>query len=243
MQARLSDPSSATMLRSFSSKVHLYLGTGSATRREILAREGFTFEVHKANIDEKAFGDRAADPEDLVRLLAVEKSRAILRQWQQQSSSLPAPPISHRIPLLLTADQVVVCRGRILEKPRDLQEAKAFVSLYNGQTCSTVGSILLHLLPSPLLSASQSLENSPQLREAIGVEKATIHFDQIPEEVVDRLLSDGQALHCAGGLMIEHPLLQPYIKRIDGTMDSVMGLSCELLEKLLLELDLPLPQS
>eukprot|EP00981_Chlorochromonas_danica_P010410 scaffold3216_cov177-Ochromonas_danica.AAC.2 len=182
MQGRLSDPSSTTLLRSFSSKVHLYLGTGSATRREILAREGFTFEVHKANIDEKAFGDRAADPDDLVRLLAIEKSRAILRQWQLSSSPSPTPAPSithHRIPLLLTADQVV----------------------------------------------------------------ATIHFDQIPEEVVDRLLSDGQALHCAGGLMVEHPLLQPYIKRIDGTMDSVMGLSCELLEKLLIELDLPLPQS
>eukprot|EP01039_Chlorochromonas_danica_P000581 gene581-626_t len=240
MQGRLSDPSSTTLLRSFSSKVHLYLGTGSATRREILAREGFTFEVHKANIDEKAFGDRAADPDDLVRLLAIEKSRAILRQWQLSSSPSPTPAPSithHRIPLLLTADQVVVCRGKILEKPRDLQEAKAFVSLYNNHSCSTVGSILLHLLPSPLLSTSQSL------REVIGVEKATIHFDQIPEEVVDRLLSDGQALHCAGGLMVEHPLLQPYIKRIDGTMDSVMGLSCELLEKLLIELDLPLPQS
>ncbi len=39
-------------------------------------------------------------------------------------------------------------------------------------------------------------------------------------------------VQCAGGLMIEHPLLQPYIDHIEGTVDSVMGLSIPLLESM-----------
>ena len=43
--------------------------------------------------------------------------------------------------------------------------------------------------------------------------------------------------------MVEHPLLQPYIKQVDGTYDgtydSFMGLSCALLASLLERLELP----
>jgi len=42
-------------------------------------------------------------------------------------------------------------------------------------------------------------------------------------------------LQCAGGLMIEHPALQPYVERVDGTLDSVMGLSTRLLASLAAE--------
>lgn len=40
-------------------------------------------------------------------------------------------------------------------------------------------------------------------------------------------------MHCAGGLMVEHELVSPYVMKIDGTMDSVMGLSKPLVLKLL----------
>ncbi len=40
-----------------------------------------------------------------------------------------------------------------------------------------------------------------------------VYFKPIPEEVIERLVADGGCLACAGGLMIEHPLVQPYIAR------------------------------
>ena len=54
--------------------------------------------------------------------------------------------------------------------------------------------------------------------------------------VMQKLIDEGEIFYCAGGLMIEHPLIQPYIDRIEGTLDSIMGLSkslvLELLEKM-----------
>ena len=71
-----------------------------------------------------------------------------------------------------------------------------------------------------------------------GYDSATIHFkSSINGELVDMLLAeDAPILSCAGGLMIEHPLTKQHIDRIDGTEDSVMGLSKDLVERLLDEL-------
>jgi septum formation protein len=66
-----------------------------------------------------------------------------------------------------------------------------------------------------------------------GVDTSTIHFRSIPEEVITSLIEEGQIFYCAGGLMIENPLMMPYIDRVDGSLDSVMGLSKDLLEKLM----------
>ena len=43
-------------------------------------------------------------------------------------------------------------------------------------------------------------------------------------------------LSCAGGLMVEHPAVKEYITGMDGTEDSVMGLSKALVLRLLDEL-------
>lgn len=201
-----------------SSRFNLWLGSGSFTRKLILNQNGFTFQVIKANIDERALGDRTSETGavDLVKLLANAKADAIMSTFQ------PTNADDDKQNILLTADQVVTSKGRILEKPLDEAEARHYISLYNNGQCSTVGSIALTDLKSG--------------RRVIGVDSATIYFKEIPSDVIDQIVTEGEAVNCAGGLMVEHPLLQPFIDRIDGTVDSVMGLSCPLLERLFSEL-------
>ncbi|KAG8499071.1 hypothetical protein CXB51_005482 [Gossypium anomalum] len=62
-----------------------------------------------------------------------------------------------------------------------------------------------------------------------------IHFHEIPDKVIEKLIEEGNVLHVAGGLLIEHPLIKPYIKQVVGTIDSVMGLPKALTEKLIRE--------
>lgn len=40
---------------------------------------------------------------------------------------------------------------------------------------------------------------------------AQVQFDAIPDDVVDQLVADKAMYSCAGGLMVEHPLLAPLI--------------------------------
>jgi septum formation protein len=73
-------------------------------------------------------------------------------------------------------------------------------------------------------------------RKVSGVHTAEVFFKTIPDKVVAAMLEEGDCLQCAGGLMIEHPLVQEYIDRVDGSIDSVMGLSKELVLDLMCQL-------
>lgn len=203
-------------LDQFTSKISLLLGSGSSSRKKILERNGFSFEVIKAGIDEKALGDRSAgaDPMVLVGLLAQAKADAIMERLDITKVKDDS--------VLLTADQVVVHNGNIMEKPKDISQAREFINMYNNHQCSTVGSIVLTHIKSK--------------RRVYGVDTSTIFFKTIPNDVIEKILDEGEVIHCAGGLMVEHPLLQPYLDRIEGTEDSVMGLSTSLLAFLLSDL-------
>ncbi len=99
-------------------------------------------------------------------------------------------------------------------------QARSFIKGYSGSFSSTVGSVLVtNLCNGKVFSA---------------VDTAKIQFDTIPDNVIEQLIIEGEVFRCAGGLMIEHPLVAPLITSIEGTRDSVMGLSKELVLKGLL---------
>jgi septum formation protein len=215
----------------------LILGSGSFTRKLILQEMGIDFHVIKRPIDEKGLGDRQRDtPHDLVLTLAKAKAHHLVSELiagrcneELPLQSQPTRQTNHWI--VLTGDQVVTHGGDILEKPDTIEQAKDFCARYALAPPSTVGSCVLTHLPSRI--------------QVAGVDSATIVFrpsiaDTNPNDgldLVDRLLRDGAPiLDCAGGLMVEHPLVREHIERIDGTEDSVMGLSKELVLTLLKEL-------
>ena len=111
------------------------------------------------------------------------------------------------------------------EKPENQEEAKDFVARYGKMPPSTVGSCVLTHIPSGI--------------QVSGVDTATIHFRETvaTSNLIERLIADGEpVMSCAGGLMVEHPYVKEHLERIDGTEDSVMGLSKDLVLRLLGEL-------
>ena len=196
----------------FSMSSPLVLGSGSATRKAILQELGFKFEVCKPDIDEKAI--RFDDPAELVMALGKAKASALLESHH-------ADRFREEGALLLTGDQVVVCADTILEKPESEEEARQFISLYAKNPPSTVGSCVV---------------TDPRSgQQWAAVDRASVTFSTIPDSLVDSLIEEGEVFYCAGGLMVEHPLLQPHIVRLDGGMDSIMGLCKETVVRLLRE--------
>lgn len=127
--------------------------------------------------------------------------------------------------LILTGDQVVVSKNKVLEKPESLDEARAFVQMYAENPPSTVGACVITHVPSRV--------------QVVGVERATIYFKPsiASSNLIDRLVDDdAPILSCAGGLMIEHPFVKEHVDNIDGTEDAVMGLSKDLVMTLLHEI-------
>ena len=154
-------------------------------------------------------------------------------QSSSSSSSSSPSPLSPAVSLLLaqgscvvlTADQVVMCDGSILEKPVDVPAARGYAERYRSASPSTVGALCLTHLPSRA--------------RVVGVDVATVRFDpgMRGKELVDELVEDGEpVLECAGGLMIENEKVRRWVLGIDGTEDSVKGLSKRLLRDLEVEL-------
>uniref|UniRef100_A0A2P2KVK0 Maf-like protein DDB_G0281937 isoform X3 n=1 Tax=Rhizophora mucronata TaxID=61149 RepID=A0A2P2KVK0_RHIMU len=90
---------------------------------------------------------------------------------------------------------------------------------YSGAHAATVGSVLV-----------TNLKNGFRKGDWDRVE---IFFHEIPDDVIEKLIAEGIVLKAAGGLIIEHPLILPYVKEVVGTTDSVMGLPKAVTEKLI----------
>lgn len=166
--------------------------------QELAQEYSFDYDTVTADIDEQALGDRTSDPAELVTLLAQAKADAIYER------------LDSKLGLLLTCDQVVIHQGRVREKPTSTQQAKEFIHGYSEYPAGTVGCTLCTDLES-----RQSFK---------AVDTTWTHFRRIPAEVVDRMVEEGTVMKCAGALMIENPLLTPFIMQFEGTKDAIMGL-------------------
>ena len=62
-----------------------------------------------------------------------------------------------------------------------------------------------------------------------------VHIRPIPDDAIDKMVREGFVFHCAGALMVEHPLVAPYIDRIEGTVDGVMGMDKGVVLRTMLE--------
>ncbi|XP_042008406.1 7-methyl-GTP pyrophosphatase-like isoform X1 [Salvia splendens] len=217
----------------------IILGSSSVARKKIMADMGFKFTTMSADIDEKAI--RKEKAKDLVMTLAEAKADAIIGKLEnlgnEEKDAKPtvvvsADTVENAQPklhgkdeaeptLLITCDQVVVYEGVIREKPSSKEEARQFIKGYSGGHAATVSSVLV-----------TNLSNGSRKG---GWDKVEIHFHDIPEEVIEKLIEEAPVLNVAGGLIIEHPLVVPYVKEVVGGTDSVMGLPKDLTRRLMKE--------
>lgn len=165
---------------------------------------GCQFEIMTADIDEKAI--RNENPERLTLLLAHAKADALLPNIREAS-------------ILITSDQVVLCNGRILEKPANLDEAREHLRGYAHSPAVTVTAVVV--------------TDTRTNRRSEGVDRAKVIFREIPSYVIEELVRSGWILENAGAFSIEDPLMKDYIINIEGEPESVMGLPREMTERLI----------
>jgi septum formation protein len=100
----------------------LLLASGSSTRRALLEAVAIPVEQEAPEVDERAI-EAACDglaPVELASRLAEEKARAISRR--------------HPDRLVLGADQVLSCEGRLFHKPEDRGAAEGHLRALMGRT-------------------------------------------------------------------------------------------------------------
>lgn len=104
----------------------LILASASPRRAELLRQVGVEFEVRVSDVAEDG-AEAGIAPADVAALHARQKALEV-------AASAPGR-------LVLGADTVVVLDGRVLEKPRDEDEARAMLAALSGRTHEVITAV------------------------------------------------------------------------------------------------------
>ncbi len=184
----------------------LILGSSSKWRAQFLREAGFVIETMAPDIDEKAI--RRDDPEALVLALAHAKADALMAQIREPS-------------LLITSDQVVVCNGRVLEKPKDELEARSDLACYLDHPAEAVNGVVV--------------TNTQTGKRVEGIDRAKVFYKPTLAGAINAIIAQGDVMSCGGALKAEDPMFTEHMDHIEGDLNSFAGAPIDLIRKLLVE--------
>ncbi|MEK7496986.1 MAG: Maf family protein [Patescibacteria group bacterium] len=183
----------------------IILGSASKSRQSVLDKLGLTYEVKPADIDEKAIRDN--DPIKLTMTLAKAKADALVSKIKCDEPTI-----------LITADQVVIYKGELREKPVDEAEAKRFLQSYGDESTIHINGVAV----TNLISGEQ----------AVGSAVAKVYWRSVDIEVINSYVESGKCFNHAGGFDLNEPTLRPFYIKVEGGEDSARGLPWELVKDL-----------
>jgi septum formation protein len=182
----------------------IILASASPRRRELLAGLGVTFTVEVARVTEHE--DPTTDPRVMVA----------------HNAALKADWVAARHPdaLVIGADTTVFIDGHALNKPADLDEARAMLRRLSGRTHTVFTGIAVRRIRDGL-------------RRDTGV-ATEVTCRELTPEVIEEYLRRVHVLDKAGAYAIqEHGEL--IVAQYDGSFTNIVGLPVETMKQILTE--------
>ena len=185
-------------------KYHIILASASPRRREILTSMGASFTVLSADADESS---SILDPSALTRELAKRKARVALDELIRRGEADGA--------IIIAADTVVACNGKILGKPIDRNDARRMLCMLSGNTHEVATGI--------------AIAHKGEIYTDCSLTHVSV--DDIPESQMEAYIASGECDDKAGAYGIQGSFSR-WISGIDGCYFGVVGLPVNLLSKL-----------
>lgn len=185
--------------------MELILASQSPRRRELLAQMGLRFTVHAADIDETMDPGLPAGQE--VARVSRAKALAIARGPED---------------VVIAADTVVVCQGKILGKPHTPERAAEMLELLSGRD-------------HQVLTGCTVLRGETVLSH---LETTHLYFRPLSAEEIAAYVATGEPLDKAGAYGIQG-LGGLFVRRLEGDYYNVMGLPLCALTGLLRQVGVP----
>jgi septum formation protein len=168
----------------------LVLASQSPRRRELLTLAGFQFTVRARPVEERRGLNEA--PRDYVVRLAREKAEAA---WEGKQE------------VVLGADTTVVLGDRVLEKPKDLDEAREMLRALSGARHTVMTGICLR----------------GPAGAVVDCESTHVTFAEMSLSEIEDYVGTGEPMDKAGAYAIQG-LASKFVERIEGCYFNVMGL-------------------
>lgn len=182
----------------------LILASASPRRSELLHRMGFSFEICPAAVEED--NQHAEGPAQMVASNAALKAGALVARFPDS--------------LVLGSDTTIALGDEVLNKPVDLQEARAMLQRLSGRSHTVFTAVALFW-------------KAGELRD-VFVERSEVNFKAFDDAVIDRYFDEVNPLDKAGAYGIQQAR-EMIIESVEGSVENVMGLPIQALERRLTE--------
>ena len=170
--------------------MQLILASASPRRKELLRLFHIPFTIRVADIDEAM--DPEKSPCDEVARVSALKAGAVERQIGD---------------VVIAADTIVVCEGRVLGKPRDAAEAVEMLSLLSGRD-------------HQVMTGCTVLKGD---RCETFTEVTDLHFRPLSQKEIENYVATGEPMDKAGSYGIQGGAAL-FCERMVGDYYNVMGL-------------------
>jgi septum formation protein len=181
----------------------LILGSNSPRRQELLKSLGFTFLNKPINADETFPVDLLA--EEIPLYLAEKKADA----YEEDLSDTD---------ILITADTIVWCEGKVFNKPVNFVEGKKMLEALSGK---------MHEVYTGVCLKSGN-------KQTTFYDVSKVYFKKLKAEEIEYYLTNYSPYDKAGGYGVQDWLGYIGIDKIEGSFYNVMGLPVkELYEELI----------
>jgi len=168
----------------------LILASASPRRQELLKLFGIPFLVRVADIDETMDPDRA--PYDEVARVSRLKALAVERGEDD---------------IVIAADTIVVCEGKVLGKPRDEAEAAATLALLSGRDHQ--------VMTGCTVLTGEKIQSFTEVTD--------LHFRELSQKEIARYVASGEPMDKAGAYGIQGGAAL-FCTHMVGDYYNVMGL-------------------
>ncbi len=182
--------------------MELILASQSPRRRELLGLFRLPFVIRVADIDETM--DETASAYDEVARVSREKALAVSRGEDD---------------VVIAADTIVVCQGKVLGKPHSPEEAVQMLSLLSGRDHQVMTGMTV-LRGEKILSCTEVTD---------------IHFRELSKKEIDAYVATGEPMDKAGAYGIQGGAAL-FAEKMVGDYYNVMGLPVCKLHRMLTQL-------
>ena len=186
--------------------MNLILASQSPRRRELLGLTGLDFIVRVADIDETM--DETKPPVEEVARVSRLKALAVHREPED---------------VVIAADTIVVCEGKVLGKPRDEADAFRILSLLSGRSHEVMTGMTV-------LRGEEAVTHT---------EVTKIRFRKLHPEEIRAYIASGEPMDKAGAYGIQGGAAL-FADQMEGDYYNVMGLPVCRLAMILRSFGLPI---
>ena len=173
----------------------IILASKSNGRAKILRDSGFAFDCMPSDVNESEIRDES--PEELVKKLALAKADDVAAKSDTEA-------------IVIGADTVCVFGGKIIEKPRDKNDAFKMLSAFSGKT---------HMLFTGIAVVCRESKKS-----IADVSVSTVTFRKLSKAEIDDYLKTDDALRFAGGYNVEGTKSMRFIEAVSGSYSGIIGM-------------------